>query len=514
LAAAWLGNSSCSGLNRKRRAEYVTTSIAPALLAACLFSLLGTVAPCWGQSSASPPQRPLPVPEDCKAVNASPWNRPQFLLDRSGEDWSVLCNRTLRIDPWDPVKYLRVGEGRSFLSFGGEVRSAFEVYDNYNWGAGPQDGNGYSLNRLMGHVEAHIGDHLRAFAEIQSGLPFGRNGGPRPVVDRDDLDVSQLFVELRLSVRTTRVTLRAGRQELNYGDGTLISTRDLNVRRGFDGVGMRVLSDQWRIDAFAVKPVKTQAGVFDDASDPNQTFWGIWAVKTKGLPEPLKQLDVYYLGLDRKGAQFDQGTNGERRHTLGLNLKEQAGAWSFGQEGDLQLGTFGSSGLVAWKLAQGTSYSFPRVRLQPVISMQGAISSGDTNITDPRLETFHPLFPRGVYYGYMLFTNGSLNAIVAHPSVTLQLSRTVSLNADTFAFWRTSTSDGLYSQSGAFQRTGQTSDARYIGAEGDLGIAWRIDTHTTLQFLTAYYGVGLYLRETAPPGKDARYLSITAAYKF
>ena len=45
-----------------------------------------------------------------------------------------------------------------------------------------------------------------------------------------------------------------------------------------------VLSDQWRIDAFAVKPVKTQEGVFDDASDPNQTFWGVWAVRTKGLP--------------------------------------------------------------------------------------------------------------------------------------------------------------------------------------------------------------------------------------
>ncbi len=90
-----------------------------------------------------------------------------------------------------------------------------------------------------------------------------------------------------------------------------------------------------------------------DASDSNQTFWGIWAVRTKGLPAPLRQLDVYYLGLDRQSAQFDQSTNVERRHTLGLNLKEQAGDWSFGQEGDLQLGTFGSDGLVAWKVAQG-----------------------------------------------------------------------------------------------------------------------------------------------------------------
>ncbi len=219
------------------------------LLAACLSSLLGTAPPCWGQSLSSNTQPPPPLPRGCEEVNTSPLSRPQFLVDRSEEDWSALCNTALRIDPWDRVKYVRVGARRSFLSFGGELRSAFEAYGNYNWGAGPQDGNGYFLNRLMGHVDAHIWEHVRAFAELQSGVPFGRNGGPRPVVDRDDLDVSQLFLELRVSVQTTRFTIRAGRQELNYGDGTLVSTRDLNVRRGFDGIGVRVLSDQWRTGA-------------------------------------------------------------------------------------------------------------------------------------------------------------------------------------------------------------------------------------------------------------------------
>ena len=469
-------------------------------LAACLLSWLGTAAPCRGQVQASP--------RDCEKVNDTPSSRPQFLLDRSQEDWSVLCNRALRIDRWDRIKYVRLGQGQSYLSFGGELRSEYDVYRNENWGAAPQDDNGYSLNRLMGHADVHIGEHVRAFAELQSGLSFGRNGGPRPVIDQDDLDVSQLFVELRSSHRNTaRLTVRAGRQELNYGDGTLVSTRDLNVRRGFDGIKVRVRSDQWWIDAFAVKPVATQKGVFDDASDPNQTFWGVWAVTTKGL-------DVYYLGVARKSAQFDQGTDVERRHTLGFILKEQAGAWSFAQEGDLQFGTFGSSRLAAWKIAQRTSYSFTRLRLRPVVSIQGAVSSGDADPRDPRLQTFYPLFPRGVYYGYIVFTSGSLNAIVAHPGVSLQLAPTVSFGGDMFFFWRTRTSDGLYSPSGAFLRTGQTSQARYIGAEGGLGVVWRVDSHATLQFSTAYYAVGAYLRQTEPAGKDVKYFSVTAAYKF
>jgi len=94
------------------------------------------------------------------------------------------------------------------------------------------------LNRLIGHADMHLGTRVRVFAEFQSGLEFGRNGGPRPVVDQDKLDVSQLFLELNPSTQkdTPAISLRLGRQELNYGEGTLISTRELNVRRPFDGI--------------------------------------------------------------------------------------------------------------------------------------------------------------------------------------------------------------------------------------------------------------------------------------
>ena len=484
------------------------------LLVACLAAVLSVSPSCWGAAVTSDIQHPQPAPSGCADGNGSVSRRPHYRLDRSEEDWSALCNRAASADFWDPAKYIRVGKSESFLSFGGELRSTYEMYQQYNWGSGPQDDNGYSLNRLMGHADAHLGNHVRVFAELQSGLPFGRNGGPRPVVDRDELDVSQLFFELRLSNQTTHFAIRAGRQELNYGDRTLVSTRELNVRRPFDGINLRARSDRWTVDAFAVRPVKTQQGILDDASDANQTFWGIWASRTKSLPTPLAQLDVYCLGLSRRSARYDQGTDVERRYTLGFNLNEVAGAWSFGQEADLQLGTFGSDNLVAWKVAQEVTYSISETRLHPVFSIQAAVSSGDTNQADPRLQTFYPLFPKGVYYGYMLFTSGSLNTVVVHPGVSLQLSPTVSVTGEWFAFWRTSAEDGLYSQSGALLRGGQTTGSGYVGAESDIGVTWHVDSHTTLQFLAAYYDVGSYLRQINPPGKDAAYFSATAAYKF
>ncbi|MCI0537780.1 MAG: alginate export family protein [Verrucomicrobiales bacterium] len=437
-------------------------------------------------------------------------------MDRSDEDWSFLCDPALRADPWDPVKYIPLGREGWFLSLSGEFRPMYEFYKNYNWGTGPQDGNGFYLNRLIGHADFHFGETARVFFELKSGLVFSRNGGPRPSIDKDNLEVSQLFFDLNLHLGKSRLplTVRLGRQELNYGESTLVSIRELNVRREFDGVKLVFRPEGWKLDAFAVKPVQVKPGFFDDPPDHAQTLWGVWAKRTKGLPKLLTQLDVYYLGLDRKRVRFDQGTARDQRHTLGVNAHGKKGDFSYFVEGDLQLGKFGNGRLLAWKYAQILSYGFPKARFFPVVSLLGAISSGDQNPARADLQTFHPLFPKGLYYGYMDFTSGSLNAIVVHPKITLQLSEAVSLNADSFFFWRQRASDGIYSQPGFFLRTGQSTRARYIGALQDLDVVWRVNRHTSIQFIAAYYEVGPYLRETLPAGENTTYLSLKMNYKF
>jgi hypothetical protein len=482
--------------------------------ALCLACMLSAGAPCWPQILPSA-QQSRRSSTNCTHVSNATAGRPEYQLDRSEEDWSSFCDPADRSgDPWDLVKYVEFGRS-SYVSFGGELRASYEFYRNYNWGSGLQDTNGYYLNRLINHADLHLSSRVRVFAELQSGLEFGRNGGPRPVVDEDKLDVSQLFLELNVRTHKDRpsISLRLGRQELNYGEGTLVSTRELNVRRPFDGIKLVFQSPQWRVDVFAVKPVATRNGYFDDAPDHRQTFWGVWATKTNTLGF-LRKVDVYYLGLDRNHAGFDKGTARELRNTLGFNAHEVSGKLALFQEGDFQFGTFGAGRLTAWKFAQGVSYSIPRTRFPPIVGLQGAISSGNGNPSSPDLHTFYPLFPKGLYYGYMLFTSGSLNAIVVHPTARLHLSRKLSLDLDSFFLWRQSPSDGLYSQSGMFLRTGQMSPARYVGATQDLSLVWQVDRHTTLQGIAGYYEVGPYLRESQPPGQNASYVSVTASYKF
>ena len=82
----------------------------------------------------------------------------------------------------------------------------------------PVENNGYLKQRYMLSGDFHLGNRFRVFAELQSGFVNFRSGGPRPIVDKDKLDVNQAFVDVNLGLddqEKPTVTLRVGRQELH-----------------------------------------------------------------------------------------------------------------------------------------------------------------------------------------------------------------------------------------------------------------------------------------------------------
>src|SRR5262249_23601160 len=77
-------------------------------------------------------------------------NPPEFQVLRQDEDYSYLRNDACKRDRWDALKYVRLGpSGDSYLTIGGEAREWYEGFRNFLWGVGPQDGNGYLLQRFM-----------------------------------------------------------------------------------------------------------------------------------------------------------------------------------------------------------------------------------------------------------------------------------------------------------------------------------------------------------------------------
>jgi Alginate export len=215
-------------------------------------------------------------------------------------------------------------------------------------GGGATGSTGYLLPRLMLHTDWQLGPYVRFFGQLKSGLAIGRTGGPRPP-DEDQLDLHQAFLDWREPLgEASALTLRAGRQELAYGASRLVDPREgPNVRRSFDGLRTILRAGGWSVEAFATRPVETNRYVFDDSMDAAVTFWGLYSVSPQ-LARGLGYLDLYYLGLDRTRAPFDQGANHETRHSVGMRWWGRDSAWDYDVEALYQWGSFGPGAIQVW----------------------------------------------------------------------------------------------------------------------------------------------------------------------
>jgi hypothetical protein len=438
-----------------------------------------------------------------------------YHLLREDDDWSFLADPAERQEFWDPIKYIRLWSDRNdwFLSIGGEAREVWEQIGNDNWGQQPF-WNAYLNERYMLYFDVHYGKHFRTFVELKSGINSFRMGGPRPI-DEKKLDFQAGFLELGTSSGSNSISLRVGRQELEYGSGRLIDVREgPNVRLSFDGFMVKSKLSAWQIDGFAVRPDLDNPGFFDNAPNHAVGFWGVYASR----PLPNKNsLDVYYLGLDRKQATFERGTAREVRQSVGARFSrpiatEKAG-WDFDYEGVWQFGTFGSANIEAWTVASETGYGIPTIPFKPRFSAKADISSGD-NPNSRTLGTFNPLFPKGNYFGVLATTGpGPINFIDVHPRVETALPHDVSVSFDWIVQWRENVNDGVYAVPGFLIRAADGSRARFVGDRPGTEVRWQANRHLWFQADYGIFYAGKFVKESQP-GRNLNYWALWTGYKF
>jgi hypothetical protein len=436
--------------------------------------------------------------------------RPPYALLRDDENWSRL-RRDGPADTWDPIKFIPLASsGDVSLSLGGEVRQQYERMANEGWGTVPWSNAGYVLQRYMFHADLKLQSRVRLFGQLKSGLETGRPTGPRPI-DEDRLDVEQAFVDVDVSPlrQTGAITVRFGRQEMNFGSARLVSVREgPNVRQTFDAVRAIVKLAQWRVDAFASRPVTTQPDFFGDRDDPTRTFWGIYAVHAGAEGHGV---DLYYLGLTHDHARFDAGVGNEHRQTVGTRLWRNGAPIDYNFELVWQGGRFGAEPIHAWTVASDTGWHPARWK-RARIGLRADVTSGDADRTDHVLGTFNPLFPKGVYFG-RVDPLGPENHMDLHPELDITLARNWQLTTGWLWFWRTQIDDGLYGISGQLLFSGKDTYARFVGHSPEVGVERAISRHLSVMADVGLFTAGPFLVEEHAP-KSIFYLTGMTTYKF
>jgi hypothetical protein len=454
---------------------------------------------------------PVAVNAQETPVAAAP-SRPVYQPYRYDEDWSALVDARLRSDPVDRVKYIPLGSDRRwYMSAGGETRWRYEQVEHPAFGAQPTDGGGYLLQRHLLHADWHLGPHVRAFTEVQSGIEEGRLGGPRPT-DENRLDVHEAFVDVTWGTPSCgSLTLRAGRHEVAFGAGRLISAAEgLNVRRSFDGLRLIGRRHGWTFNSTLMRLVAARPGLFDDRADSRQLTWGVGGFGPIGRPT-RGNLALYYIGMSRERARFDQGIGDATRHSFGVRTWRIGRVVDYDEEVIVQRGRFAAAAIRAWAVASEFGVTGPWSR-RPRAGVRTFVASGDRDPAEPSLGSFDPLFA-GIAYSGRAAVVGPTNLMTIDPSVGVALTPRVRVSADWAQFWRTSRRDALYGINLAVLRPGVSSDVRGVGGQGTVEVDARVSAHISLWASVTLFHTGPFIRAT-PPAHDLRYLAGHAAYRF
>ena len=431
------------------------------------------------------------------------------------ENNRYLADPECRTESLDQLKYipLRRESEDYYISFGAWVRERGEYFSNPNWGSGPP-GNAYPMQRYYLHTDLHVGDRFRFFGELGSSIETGKNGGPRSGLDVEKLYVHQGFFDIGLlRLGKNSVTLRAGRQEMSFGDKYLISVRDgRNIRRSFDGLRLTALAGEWTVDAFAVRPTLENSGFFDDPPDHTSSFWGVYAVRPFRIL-PGGKVDLYYLGLDNKSVAFDGRRAGrEQRETIGARLWGTAGHFDYSHELTFQRGSFQADDIRAWAVTTEAGYTVESIPLRPRFGIRQNAFSGNHNPSAGTIGTFNSLYQTGPYFSYAeLF--GNRNLLVLQPSTELHLGKKISVTPNFATYWRESTEDGLYSASGGIVVSGQTSNARYVGSHASTQVQWKATRHVTLFTEYLHFFPAEFVKQ-ATAGRNINYLTEWLDFRF
>ena len=436
-------------------------------------------------------------------------SRLDFKSLRYDEDYSKIAtdsNSTFL----NKIKFIPLTKDKNlYLSLGGELRSQYQYFNNENWGDVANDPDGFLLNRALFHLDTKYKKSIRLFAQIQSSTAISRVD-PSPV-DKNELDIHQLFVDFNFQLSASNITFRFGRQEFMYGSQRLVAVREgPNSRQSFDAIKMIWKYKNLKTDLFYSQFVKNTFGNFNDRLNPNTRFYGVYNVINK-IPV-IQNIDFYYLGLDKKTASFNSISGQEKRHSIGSRIWSKNKNWNYDFETVYQFGNIENQSIQAWTVSLYTNYQFNTLKFKPKLGLKTELISGDKSTDDNKLQTFNPLFPRGAYFGLAAIL-GPSNLYDIHPSIELEINDKMSVAADYDFFWRFSKNDGIYQPNTALIYSSENSMQRYVGSQLGASIDYDIQKWFSIKVEGTWFKAGSYLKDVSA-GKNILFAATTLSYRF
>lgn len=140
-------------------------------------------------------------------------NLPPIQLVRYKENYDSIKIKNQSLNFIEKLRHIDIDKKQAmYISFGAEVRQAYEFYKNPFLGLQKRN-DGFWLQRYHLHADFHFTDIVRTFIQLGSGIKIGGFGIPSPVQE-DKLFIHQAFAQVSLPGKTSmpKIIVSAGRK--------------------------------------------------------------------------------------------------------------------------------------------------------------------------------------------------------------------------------------------------------------------------------------------------------------
>jgi len=457
-------------------------------------------------------------PETGNTQNQEPrhsdWSqKPGFLNLRYDEDYSFLDDHpeARRDDPRLYLKNIDLG-GRWRMDLGGEFRLRVENRTNPYFGLGDGTSDTQQNYRWMLHANVRYGKLFRLFVQGIVAHVESQDGPFQPTQENHG-DIHQLFIDVNPLGEQTPLTLRLGRQELNYGHDRMIGAFEwVSTRRRFDGVKVFYRSHKWDIDAFAVRPVRVQRTASDDWDD-DYNFFGVY---TTIRPLAGHGLDLYVFYADRSDQVENPNghTSGRTVTTAGTRLWGKGQRWDYDIELAGQWGHWAGDSVRATFLEADVGYTLNHP-WHPRLGTGFGWASGDDDPFDRQVGTWDQLFT----YDHVCI---SFQDLIGRQNVTryyaaLEAWPTSTLKTSIFYHWYWLNEEkDYYYNSGASPvlRDLDGHSGRRLGSALELMLEYQMTANTSLMAVYSHFWDETFFHRVVGDDDDPDLLFIQFRYMF
>jgi len=394
-----------------------------------------------------------------------------------------------------------------WIAFQAEERLRFEGYRNGTFQPGNDDS--YLLNRLRLQIDLRPTSWMRFSAQVQDSRPMYQKPpyGP-PNENRWDLKLS--YAEFGNPIKHW-MSLRVGRQLINYNNTIIASSEWRNQGRSYDSVVANLQKGRFHLGVFAASVVDPLASGISHHQQGNNVY-GLYGRFSAVIPR--SDLEPFVLWHVQPRVVIDPAiSNAKGKQNLrgyGVRWKGQLHtAVEYSVQGVFEDGTQGSEPIRAWATTDGIAYQEGTWWGQPRIFAQFDYASGNSNSSAGVHHTFDSIYPTthdrfGIsdilgWQNIQAFRAGG--TVSPHPRWTV--------TAQYLDFQLAQQNDALYNNVGASLGHGNSTFGKHIGDEADVYSWYEIDRHVNFGAGYGHLGAGSFLHHlTGVPAYSNFYIAL------